>query len=59
MQRLEFQVLVESVNLVGGSDAQSGTLVNSGDLNIKDGSSGDTVGSLSSGLLNKKHKTIT
>merc|ERR1719215_1589087 len=45
---------VEPVDLVGGADAQSSALVNSGDGHVKDGAAGHTIGGLATGHLDEE-----
>merc|ERR1712137_570950 len=45
---------VEPVDLVGGADAQSSALVNSGDRHVKDGAAGHTIRSLAASHLNEE-----
>mmetsp|Transcript_18777 Transcript_18777/g.24382 ORF Transcript_18777/g.24382 Transcript_18777/m.24382 type:complete len:390 (-) Transcript_18777:51-1220(-) len=47
-------VLIKSINLVGRTKAKGGTLVYGVNLNVKDGSSSNSITSLSTSLLNKK-----
>lgn len=49
---VQLQEFVESINLVGRSNAQGGTLVDRINLDIKDGSTGHTIRGLSSRLFN-------
>jgi len=46
--------VVETVNLVSRSNSKRSTLINSINLYIKNGSSGDSIGRLSSSLLNEE-----